>query len=82
MSFRRLLGVDEKKRSTDTRGGWQNFSVLAEFTTETGKIKHPSLTGLRSVNQRKIAKAIRRAIGIGLIPSVHKHPMLLRGRNQ
>lgn len=38
-----------------------------------------SETGLRPVNQRRVAKAIRRAIGIGLMPSVHKHPELLRG---
>lgn len=37
-------------------------------------------TGLSPVNQRKMAKAIRRAIGLGLHPSVHRHPeLLLRG---
>jgi small subunit ribosomal protein S18 len=33
---------------------------------------------LRPKNQRKIAKAIRRAIGLGLMPSVHRHPLVLR----
>lgn len=45
--------------------------------SEMGRIKHSSETGLRPVNQRKIAKAIRRAIGLGLMPSVHKHPEIL-----
>lgn len=43
-----------------------------------GRIKHRNETGLRPVNQRKIAKAIRRAVGIGLMPSTHKHPELLK----
>lgn len=42
-----------------------------------GRIKHREITGLRRVNQRRIAKAIRRAVGMGLIPSVHKHPEML-----
>ncbi len=42
-----------------------------------GRIRHSSDTGLRAVNQRRIAKAIRRAIGMGLMPSVHKHPEML-----
>lgn len=45
-----------------------------------GKIKHSKVTGLRPVNQRKIAKAIRRAIGMGFYPSVHAHPEMLRRR--
>jgi small subunit ribosomal protein S18 len=42
-----------------------------------GRIKHRNQTNLRPVNQRRIAKAIRRAIGIGLMPSVHRHPIVL-----
>ena len=42
-----------------------------------GRIKHRNETGLRRVNQRRLAKAIRRAIGMGLMPSVHKHPEML-----
>jgi len=45
--------------------------------TDFGRIKHSKFTGLRPVNQRKIAKAIRRAIGLGLHPSVHRHPEIL-----
>jgi len=55
----------------------QNFSMMSEYMTEMGRIKQSTDTGLRPVNQRKMAKAIRRAIGIGLMPSVHRHPELL-----
>jgi small subunit ribosomal protein S18 len=43
-----------------------------------GRIKHSLETGLRPVNQRKMAKTIRRAIGMGLHPSVHRHPEIMR----
>lgn len=50
---------------------------MSEYVSDMGRIKHSSETGLRPVNQRKISKAIRRAIGLGLMPSVYKHPELL-----
>jgi len=56
---------------------YKNFSIMSEYMTEMGRIKHSSETGLRPVNQRKIAKAIRRATGLGLMPSVHRHPEIL-----
>ncbi|KAA8649998.1 mitochondrial 37S ribosomal protein bS18m [Aspergillus tanneri] len=56
---------------------YKNFSIMSEYMTPMGRIKHRSTTGLRPVNQRKIAKAIRRAIGLGLMPSVHRHPEIL-----
>jgi small subunit ribosomal protein S18 len=56
----------------------QNFTIMSEYMTETGRIKPAKTTGLRPKNQRKIAKAIRRAIGLGLMPSVHRHPLVLK----
>lgn len=56
---------------------YRNFSIMAEFMTSMGRIKHSKETGLRPVNQRKMAKAIRRSIGMGLHPSTHHHPMIL-----
>ncbi|KAL2003242.1 hypothetical protein VTN02DRAFT_4555 [Thermoascus thermophilus] len=56
---------------------YKNFAIMSEYMTPMGRIKHSSQTGLRPVNQRKIAKAIRRAIGLGLMPSVHRHPEIL-----
>ncbi|KAH9807356.1 mitochondrial 37S ribosomal protein RSM18 [Teratosphaeria destructans] len=57
---------------------YKNFSIMSEYVTEMGRIRHSTETGLRPVNQRKMAKAIRRAIGMGLIPSVYQHPELIR----
>ncbi|KAF3312874.1 hypothetical protein TWF173_006460 [Orbilia oligospora] len=56
---------------------YKNFNLLKDFTTSAGRIKHRSITGLSNTNQRKVSKAIRRAIGIGLMPSVHRHPSIL-----
>lgn len=55
----------------------QNFSVMSEYVSSLGRIRNREQTGLRPVNQRKIAKAIRRAMGVGLMPSVHRHPEVL-----
>jgi small subunit ribosomal protein S18 len=46
-----------------------------------GRIKHSNETGLRAVNQRKMAKAIRRAVGLGIHPSVHRYPEILKWVN-
>ncbi|KAK5658531.1 hypothetical protein OQA88_1923 [Cercophora sp. LCS_1] len=59
---------------------YKNFSLISEFMTSTGRIQHSKDTGLRLVNQRKMAKAIRRAVGMGIHPSVHLHPMILTKR--
>lgn len=56
---------------------YKNFNLLKDFQTSHGRIKHRSVTGLSNVHQRKVAKAIRRAVGIGLLPSVHRHPVVL-----
>ncbi|KAI0456963.1 ribosomal protein S18 [Xylaria acuta] len=62
---------------------YRNFSVISEFVTSHGRIKRSVETGLNPVNQRKMAKAIRRAIGLGLHPSVHHHPeLLMRGASR
>jgi small subunit ribosomal protein S18 len=50
---------------------------MSEYMTSMGRIKPRTETGLRPVNQRKIAKALRRAIALGLMPSVHRHPEIL-----
>ncbi|KJX95008.1 mitochondrial 37S ribosomal protein RSM18 [Zymoseptoria brevis] len=57
---------------------YKNFSIMSEYITPMGRIRHSNDTGLRPVNQRKMAKAIRRAMGMGLMPGVHRHPELLK----
>ncbi|KAJ4306200.1 hypothetical protein N0V88_000996 [Collariella sp. IMI 366227] len=57
---------------------YKNFALISGFMSPMGRIQHSSFTGLRPVNQRKMAKAVRRAVGMGLHPSVHHHPEILR----
>jgi small subunit ribosomal protein S18 len=57
---------------------YTNFSIISDFTTASAMIKHSAETNLRPANQRKIAKMIRRAQGLGLYPTIHKHPEMLR----
>lgn len=56
----------------------QNFAMMSEYVTDMGRIKHSNETGLRPRNQRRMAKAIRRAIGTGMMPGVYRHPEILR----
>jgi len=65
-----LLKIDPVKQ-------YKNFSLLGQYVTSMGRIMHSRDTGLRPVNQRKIAKAIRRAVGIGFLPSTHRHPEVI-----
>ena len=59
---------------------YKNYTMMGEFVSEMGRINGATRTGLRAVNQRKLAKAVRRSIGMGLVPSVHRHPELLPER--
>ncbi|KAI9820462.1 MAG: hypothetical protein M1832_003795 [Thelocarpon impressellum] len=56
---------------------YKNFAMMSEYMTDMGRIRHRADTGLRAVNQRRVARAVRRAIGIGIMPSVHRHPEIL-----
>ncbi|PHH81035.1 hypothetical protein CDD80_4339 [Ophiocordyceps camponoti-rufipedis] len=62
------------------RDMYKNFSLIQDFTNSAGQIQPRSVTGLRPVNQRRIAKMVRRAQGMGIYPSVHDHPEALRNR--
>ncbi|KAI5776634.1 37S ribosomal protein S18 [Geopyxis carbonaria] len=68
-----LLGLNPIKE-------YKNYNLLSEYVSSMGRILHSRQTGLRPVNQRKISKAIRRAVGIGFLPSTHKHPEILRAQ--
>ncbi|KAH7255507.1 ribosomal protein S18 [Fusarium redolens] len=57
---------------------YKNFSLIEHFTSSSGMINHSKLTRLRPVNQRKVAKMVRRVQGMGIYPSVHAHPEMLR----
>lgn len=77
--------VDNLRLHNGGRGGglvgnlYKNMSIMSEYVTEMGRIRHSSDTNLRPVNQRRMARAVRRAIGVGiLMPSTHRHPEILR----
>ncbi|OAQ61744.1 ribosomal protein S18 [Pochonia chlamydosporia 170] len=57
---------------------YKNFSLIQEFTTSSGQIVHSAGTRLRPVNQRKVAKMIRRVQGMGIYPTIHDHPEMIR----
>ncbi|KAF0321436.1 37S ribosomal protein RSM18 [Colletotrichum sp. SAR11_59] len=66
-----MLGINPKDH-------YRNFAMVSEFMTSFGHIMHSKDTGLRPVNHRRMTKAIRRAIGMGIHPSVHHHPEILK----
>jgi ribosomal protein S18 len=61
----RMLDIDVKKE-------YKNTKLLSYFVTSIGSIKPSEKTGLDSRNQRKIAKAIKRARHFGLLPFTFK----------
>lgn len=61
---------------------YKNYIFLSQWMTQMGRILHPDLTGLKAKNQRKLAKAIRRARAFGIISPHHKHPDSITNENQ
>ncbi|WFD30185.1 hypothetical protein MSPP1_001202 [Malassezia sp. CBS 17886] len=68
-----LLGLKPSKPSL-ADDSYKNGALLAEFTSEMGKILPRNITGLTRKSQRSIGKAIRRARAFGILP------VLSRGR--
>ncbi|KAJ3026936.1 UNVERIFIED_CONTAM: hypothetical protein HDU68_004783 [Siphonaria sp. JEL0065] len=57
---------------------YKNVRLLSHFVTEMGHIKPRTETGLGIVNQKRLAKAIKRAQALGLMPYTYK----MQGQNQ
>ncbi|EJF61139.1 hypothetical protein DICSQDRAFT_60739, partial [Dichomitus squalens LYAD-421 SS1] len=53
-----------------------NSSLLSSFVTSMGKIKRRTDTNLTWRNQRRVAKAIRRAKMMGIIPVLSRRQLL------
>ena len=47
---------------------YRDISMLTKFTSDRGRILPRRQTGLTAYNQRKVAKAIKRAQSLGLMP--------------
>jgi len=60
------LGINEKVR-------YKNIPLLISFMTEQGKILPRRATGVTVQQQRQIAKSIKRARILGLLPFVASH---------
>jgi small subunit ribosomal protein S18 len=62
-ALRKRARLLEDIREIDTR----DYEFLRRFMTEQGKIMPSRLTGATPKQQRQIARAIRRARGMGLL---------------
>lgn len=56
--------LDDPTKTVDYR----DITTLGRFVSERGKILSRRMTGLSAFNQRKVAKAIKRAQSLGLMP--------------
>lgn len=55
---------------------WRDANTLTRFITERGKIVPRRVSGVTAKNQRKLAKAIKTARQMGLLPyGGHKVPL-------
>ena len=55
---------------------WRDPQVLSRFITERGKIVPRRVSGVTAKNQRQLAKAIKRARQMGLLPfGGHRVPL-------
>lgn len=73
------INIDRKNRSKFKLFGnnvnpldlYTSPEILSQYMSSTGKILHSDVTGLSAKNQRRLAKAIRRAQAIGLLSKTH-----------
>ena len=75
MAKHRLSQLDDHFRlaGVDPLDEWKSASLLSEFLTDMGRLKTREQTGLGAKSQRKLAKAVRRARALGILPSTSKY---------
>lgn len=72
--MQRVLFFKKKKKSDpfldnpNLKINYRDVRILSRFMSERGRILPRRLTGLDSYNQRRVAKAIKRAQNLGLLP--------------
>lgn len=66
--FRRKRKLDPFVEDPTKTVDYRDVALLSKFVSERGKILSRRLTGLSAYNQRKVAKAIKRAQNLGLMP--------------
>jgi len=52
---------------------YKDLATLKQYITETGKIVPSRITGTRSIYQRQLATAIKRARFLALLPYTDRH---------
>jgi small subunit ribosomal protein S18 len=62
------MAIKTIKDKSVIRYDWRNYEELKHFMTERAKILPRKRTGLSPKNQRKLAKAIKHARHLGLLP--------------
>mgnify|MGYP003595220716 CR=1 FL=1 len=65
--FRRRKRLDPFMQDPDKTVDYRDVATLSRFVSERGRILSRRLTGLTAYNQRKVAKAIKRAQNLGLM---------------
>ena len=65
--FRRKKKLDPFMQDPSVTVDYKDVSMLSRFLSERGRILSRRLTGLSAYNQRKLAKAIKRAQNAGLL---------------
>jgi small subunit ribosomal protein S18 len=66
--FKRRRKVDPFLDNPEKIIDYKDAATLSRFVSERGRILSRRLTGLTAYNQRQVAKAIKRAQNVGLIP--------------
>lgn len=65
--FRRKKKLDPFMQDPNKSIDYKDVATLSRFLSERGKVLSRRLTGLSAYNQRKVAKAIKRAQNMGLL---------------
>lgn len=66
--FKRRKKLDPFMQDPTKTIDYKDVTVLTKFLSERGKLYSRRITGLSAYNQRKVAKAIKRAQSAGLMP--------------
>ncbi|MCI5066664.1 30S ribosomal protein S18 [bacterium] len=66
--FRRKRKLDPFLEDPTKTIDYRDIALLSKFVSDRGKILSRRMTGLTAYNQRKVAKAVKRAQSLGLMP--------------
>jgi len=66
--FRRRKRLDPFLQDPTKTVDYRDVAMLSRFVSERGRILSRRVTGLTAYNQRKVAKAVKRAQNLGLMP--------------